>query len=44
MDCKRIGGNGKRFKCGGKLTNDDLDVVNGRYDPREGKIQQRYSG
>ena len=26
----------------GKLTDDDLDVINGRRDQLEGKIQQRY--
>ncbi len=26
----------------GQLTDDDLDVINGRRDQLEGKIQQRY--
>ena len=26
----------------GKLTDDDLDVINGRRDQLEGKIQERY--
>jgi uncharacterized protein YjbJ (UPF0337 family) len=47
MDWKGIEGNWKRFRCKvkdkwGKLTNDDLDVINGRRDRLEDKIQQRY--
>ena len=47
MDWKRIEGNWKRFRSKvkdkwGKLSDDDLDVINGRRDRLEGKIQQRY--
>jgi uncharacterized protein YjbJ (UPF0337 family) len=27
---------------GGKLTDDDLDVINGKQDQLEGRLQQRY--
>jgi uncharacterized protein YjbJ (UPF0337 family) len=43
----RVEGNWKQTKGKvkekwGKLTDDDLDVVNGRLDQLEGKIQERY--
>jgi uncharacterized protein YjbJ (UPF0337 family) len=47
MDWNRIEGNWKQFKGRakekwGRLTDDDLDVVNGRQEQLEGKIQERY--
>ena len=47
MDWNRIEGNWKQFtghvkEKWGKLTDDDLDVINGRRDQLEGKIQERY--
>jgi uncharacterized protein YjbJ (UPF0337 family) len=47
MDWNRIAGNWKQFKGQakekwGRLTDDDLDVINGRQDQLEGKIQERY--
>jgi uncharacterized protein YjbJ (UPF0337 family) len=47
MDWNRVEGNWKQIKGSvkekwGKLTDDDLDVINGRRDQLEGKIQQRY--
>jgi uncharacterized protein YjbJ (UPF0337 family) len=47
MDWNRIEGNWKQFKGQakerwGRLTDDDLDVTNGRQDQLEGKIQERY--
>jgi uncharacterized protein YjbJ (UPF0337 family) len=47
MEWKRMEGNWKRFRSNvkdkwGKLTDDDLAVINGRRDRLEGKIQQRY--
>ena len=47
MDWNRIEGNWKQFKGKakekwGRLTDDDLDVVNGRQQQLEGKIQERY--
>jgi uncharacterized protein YjbJ (UPF0337 family) len=47
MDWNRIEGNWKQFKGRakekwGRLTDDDLDVVNGRREQLEGKIQERY--
>jgi uncharacterized protein YjbJ (UPF0337 family) len=33
---------GKVKEQWGKLTDDDLDVINGRRDQLEGKIQERY--
>jgi uncharacterized protein YjbJ (UPF0337 family) len=47
MDWNRIEGNWKQFKGQakekwGRLTDDDLDVINGRQDQLEGKIQERY--
>jgi uncharacterized protein YjbJ (UPF0337 family) len=47
MDWNRIEGNWKQVKGTvkekwGKLTDDDLDVINGRRDQLEGKIQERY--
>jgi uncharacterized protein YjbJ (UPF0337 family) len=47
MDWNRVEGNWKQFKGNvkekwGKLTDDDLDVIEGRRDQLEGKIQQRY--
>jgi uncharacterized protein YjbJ (UPF0337 family) len=35
-------GEGKGEGEVGQLTDDDLDVINGRRDQLEGKIQQRY--
>ncbi|HEX2448272.1 MAG TPA: CsbD family protein [Methyloceanibacter sp.] len=47
MDWNRIEGNWKQFsgrvrQKWGKLTDDDLDVINGRREQLEGKIQERY--
>ncbi len=47
MDWDRIEGNWKSFKGKakqqwGKLTDDDLDVIEGRREELEGKIQERY--
>jgi uncharacterized protein YjbJ (UPF0337 family) len=47
MDWNRVEGNWKQVKGKvkekwGKLTDDDLDVVGGRLDRLEGKIQERY--
>jgi uncharacterized protein YjbJ (UPF0337 family) len=47
MDWNRVEGNWKQMKGKvkeqwGKLTDDDLDVINGRRDQLEGKIQERY--
>ncbi len=33
---------GKGKEKWGKLTNDDLDVIQGKMDPLLGKIQERY--
>ena len=43
----RIEGNWKQFKGRakekwGRLTDDDLDVINGRQEQLEGKLQERY--
>ena len=47
MDWNRVEGNwkpvkGKVKEKWGKLTDDDLDVVGGKRDQLEGKIQERY--
>ena len=47
MDWNRVEGNWKQFKGAakekwGKLTDDDLDVIEGRREQLEGKLQQRY--
>ena len=47
MDWNRIEGNWKQFsgrfkEQWGKLTDDDLDVIKGRREQLEGKIQERY--
>ena len=47
MDWNRVEGNWKQVKGmvkeqWGKLTDDDLDVIAGRQDQLEGKIQERY--
>jgi uncharacterized protein YjbJ (UPF0337 family) len=47
MDWNRFEGNWKQFsgtvkEKWGKLTDDDLDVINGRREQLEGKIQERY--
>jgi uncharacterized protein YjbJ (UPF0337 family) len=47
MDWNRVEGNWKQFKGAakekwGKLTDDDLNVIEGRRDQLEGKLQQRY--
>ncbi|TCT42010.1 CsbD family protein [Martelella mediterranea] len=47
MNWDRIEGNWKQFRGEaqaqwGKLTNDDVDVVNGNRDKLIGKIQERY--
>ena len=47
MDWNRIAGDWKQFtgrvkEKWGKLTDDDLDVINGRREQLEGKIQERY--
>ena len=46
MDWNRVEGNWKQVKGKvkekwGKLTDDDLDVINGQRDQLEGKIQER---
>jgi uncharacterized protein YjbJ (UPF0337 family) len=47
VDWNRVEGNWKQVKGKikeqwGKLTDDDLDVINGKRDQLEGKIQERY--
>jgi uncharacterized protein YjbJ (UPF0337 family) len=47
MDWNRVEGNWKDMKGKikekwGKLTDDDLTVINGKRDQLEGRIQQRY--
>jgi uncharacterized protein YjbJ (UPF0337 family) len=47
MDWNRVEGNWKQFMGSakekwGKLTDDDLNVIEGRRDQLEGKLQQRY--
>ena len=47
MDWNRVEGNWKQAKGRvkeqwGKLTDDDLDVINGQQDQLEGLLQQRY--
>ena len=47
MNWDRIEGNWKQFRGEaqaqwGKLTNDDMDVVEGKRDKLVGKIQERY--
>jgi uncharacterized protein YjbJ (UPF0337 family) len=47
MDWNRVEGNWKQAKGRvkvqwGKLTDDDLDTINGRRDQLEGKLQERY--
>src|SRR3977135_2817341 len=47
MDWNRVEGNWKQFKGPakekwGKLTDDDLNVIEGRREQLEGKLQQRY--
>jgi uncharacterized protein YjbJ (UPF0337 family) len=47
MDWNRIEGSWKQFKGRakekwGRLTDDDIDVINGRQEELEGKIQERY--
>ena len=47
MDWNRVEGNWKQAKGmvkekWGKLTDDDLDTINGRREQLEGKIQERY--
>ena len=47
MDWNRVEGNWKQVKGKvkeqwGKLTDDDLDVIAGKRDQLEGKIQERY--
>jgi uncharacterized protein YjbJ (UPF0337 family) len=47
MDWDRIEGNWKEFKGKakmqwGKLTNDDLDIIDGTRDQLEGRLQQHY--
>jgi uncharacterized protein YjbJ (UPF0337 family) len=47
MDWNRIEGNWKQIKGRvkeqwGKLTDDDLDVINGRREQLAGKMQERY--
>ena len=47
MNWERIQGNwkqvkGKAIENWGKLTNDDLDVVEGRREQLAGKIEERY--
>lgn len=47
MDWNRLEGSWKQVKGSvkekwGKLTDDDLDVINGRREQLEGKLQERY--
>lgn len=47
MDWNRVEGSWKQLKGAvkekwAKLTDDDLDVINGKRDQLEGKIQERY--
>ncbi|MFO7681527.1 MAG: CsbD family protein [Chloroflexota bacterium] len=47
MNSDILKGNWKQFrgeiqKQWGKLTNDDLDVINGEYDKLVGQVQERY--
>jgi uncharacterized protein YjbJ (UPF0337 family) len=47
MDWNRVEGNWKQVKGTvkehwSKLTDDDLDAINGRQDQLEGRLQQRY--
>jgi uncharacterized protein YjbJ (UPF0337 family) len=47
MDWNRVEGNWKQVKGKvkeqwGKLTDDDLDVINGKQEQLEGRLQQRY--
>jgi uncharacterized protein YjbJ (UPF0337 family) len=47
MDWNRVEGNWKQMKGKvkeqwGKLTDDDLDVINGKQEQLEGRLQQRY--
>lgn len=47
MDWNRVEGSWKQLKGAvkerwGKLTDDDLDVINGKREQLEGKIQERY--
>lgn len=47
MDWSRVEGSWKQIKGTvkekwGKLTDDDLDVINGRREQLEGKLQERY--
>jgi uncharacterized protein YjbJ (UPF0337 family) len=47
MDWNRVEGNLKQVKGKvkekwGKLTDDDLDVINGRQEQLEGRLQERY--
>lgn len=47
MNSDILKGNWKQFrgeiqKQWGKLTNDDMDVVNGEYDKLVGRLQERY--
>jgi uncharacterized protein YjbJ (UPF0337 family) len=47
MNWDRVEGNWKQFsgkvkEKWGKLTDDDLDVINGKREQLEGKIQERY--
>ncbi|MBE2198899.1 MAG: CsbD family protein [Anaerolinea sp.] len=47
MNSDILKGNWKQFrgeiqKQWGKLTNDDLDVINGEYEKLVGRVQERY--
>lgn len=47
MNSDILKGNWKQFrgeiqKQWGKLTNDDMDVINGEYDKLVGRVQERY--
>ena len=47
MNTDILKGNWKQFrgevqKQWGKLTNDDLDVINGEYEKLVGRVQERY--
>jgi uncharacterized protein YjbJ (UPF0337 family) len=47
MDWDRVSGNWKQIKGKakekwGRLTDDDLNVINGQRDQLEGKLQERY--
>ena len=47
MNSDQLQGKWKQIKCSvkerwGKLTDDDIDVINGKHDQLVGKIQEKY--